>query len=375
MKVWAAAVAMGTLIVSAALAVPRQSLAMPTFAQAYGLDCNACHTMVPMLNAYGRYIQRTGYATLDRDAMKRVVPFWVGWQSSYDTQDPNSPHQVKLGNIALHGAGTFAPDWTFHIHQWLVQGEQPGGLDTFWVTYNKLLHGDGHLFIGKIEAPGPSAFSQWTDISSFAPPAVTVGEHAWQNDANRWGAKFGYVHGAANIEFGYLGADTDLNGASDFIPANGKTFQYRVAYAQPTKPLEVGVYGSTGNLPLAEGGVDHYGSIAGYAQRDPANGIPGLLAIYQRGYDGNPGNGAGPAASAGYSVEVYQPVFRQRALIGFRRELTSDGLGTVVNSGNVDLTYRINTYLRLYAEAGLTQNQGPTWRWFVWWTTPVFKAR
>ncbi|HEX5275496.1 MAG TPA: hypothetical protein VFW34_09505 [Candidatus Rubrimentiphilum sp.] len=39
--------------------------AMPPFAQAYGVDCNTCHTMVPALNSYGRYIQRTGFAALD----------------------------------------------------------------------------------------------------------------------------------------------------------------------------------------------------------------------------------------------------------------------------------------------------------------------
>jgi hypothetical protein len=38
--------------------------ATPVFAQAYGLQCTACHTQMPMLNAFGRYIQRTGYAAL-----------------------------------------------------------------------------------------------------------------------------------------------------------------------------------------------------------------------------------------------------------------------------------------------------------------------
>lgn len=42
-----------------------RAAAMPPFAQAYGLQCNVCHTLVPTLNAYGRYIQRTGYASLD----------------------------------------------------------------------------------------------------------------------------------------------------------------------------------------------------------------------------------------------------------------------------------------------------------------------
>ncbi|HTX60362.1 MAG TPA: hypothetical protein VMH02_11910, partial [Verrucomicrobiae bacterium] len=50
-------------IAIAAMAAPAE--AMPVFAQAYGVKCNVCHTQVPALNTYGRYIQRTGYAAMD----------------------------------------------------------------------------------------------------------------------------------------------------------------------------------------------------------------------------------------------------------------------------------------------------------------------
>ena len=32
----------------------RPAAAMPPFAQAYGVKCTVCHTMVPALNTYGR---------------------------------------------------------------------------------------------------------------------------------------------------------------------------------------------------------------------------------------------------------------------------------------------------------------------------------
>jgi hypothetical protein len=41
-----------------------RSAATPVFAQAYGLGCTACHTQMPTLNAFGRYIQRSGYSPL-----------------------------------------------------------------------------------------------------------------------------------------------------------------------------------------------------------------------------------------------------------------------------------------------------------------------
>jgi hypothetical protein len=363
------------LVAWAVLAGPRvRTEAMPTFAQAYGVDCSLCHTFVPTLNAYGRYIQRTGYATLDKIVLKRAIPFWIGESAAYDTQDPNFPHKVQFGNFALHAAGAFGQDFTFHAHQWIVQNGESGGLDTLWVTYNNLLQRKGHLFVGKIEAPGPSVFSQWSDLSPFLTPQLTVGEHTWQNDANRWGAKFAYVNGpAANVQIAYLGADTDLNGATDFYPANGKAFQWSAAYAQPTKPFEAGVYGNVGTIPLMEGGIDRYKSIAGYMQRDPKYGVPGFLAIYQRGFDGNPGNGLPAANSLGYTVELYQTFLGDRVLVGLRREMTNDGLGTIIQGGAINVGYRINRFLRIYGQAGLTQNSTPGWAANLWWTTPVFK--
>ena len=52
-----------TVLVSAVvvLAMSKPAQAMPNFAQAYGIKCSECHIQIPALNAYGRYVQRTGY--------------------------------------------------------------------------------------------------------------------------------------------------------------------------------------------------------------------------------------------------------------------------------------------------------------------------
>jgi hypothetical protein len=365
----AAAVVLGAAALTVSVQTPDE--AMPIFAQAYGVDCSMCHTAVPALNAYGRYVQRSAYGALDSPTLKRVAPVWLGEQASYDTQNPNSPHQVKFGNLALHAAGAVNANFTYHVQQWLVQNEQPGGLDTAWVAFNGLFHRDGHLSIGKIEAPAPSPYSQWADVTGFGTPSLTVGEHIWQSDANRWGAKLGYLRDDFDIEAGYLGSDADLNGFTNFTPANGKAFQWRTTYARPGKPFEAGFYGSNGSVPLPEGGVDRFSSIAVYAQRDPVHQVPGVFAVYQRGYDANPGAGNGAAASRAYSIEVYKPLFRGDALIGVRPEMTDDGLGTITHSANIDLTVRFARFLRAYGEVGLQQNGKPAWRWFLWWTTPL----
>src|ERR1017187_4424776 len=117
-------------LIAGMFAPPKASVAMPTFAQAYGVQCSTCHVQVPLLNAYGRYVQRTGYASLDRAVLARALPFWIGENVNYDsTQTPGSGvAKYSFGNFALHGVGYLAPDVTFHAQQWITQGEQSGGV-------------------------------------------------------------------------------------------------------------------------------------------------------------------------------------------------------------------------------------------------------
>ena len=364
---------------------------MPNFAKAYGVQCSTCHTLVPALNAYGRYVQRTGYSSLNRDVIKTVAPIWFGEQLNADSTGgvsntaPN--YKNSLGNLALHGAGYLAPDWTYHVQQWLLSNDETGGtLDTAWVTYNNLFHRDGHLFIGKYEAPAPSPFSQFFDISAFTTPEITVGEHAYQLDGNRWGSKLAYTHGALDAEAGWLLSGNGLVSASDFgtSPGTDKTFQWKLASVHADQPLEVGAYGSTGSYIVSTGEVDRYNSIAAYVQRDPQpHSVPGVFAIYQTSHDSNPGLDANgiqlpSASSKAMTLELYEPIFNAGAVLGVRDEFTDDGLGTLAHYQNLDFAFNVPhmRYLHGYVEAGFganstTPNGTPTWRWLLWWTTPI----
>jgi hypothetical protein len=379
------------LAAALALSAPAPAVAMPIFAKAYGLECSACHTLVPALNAYGRYVQRTGYASLDRDVLKDHLPFWLGEQVTGDSTGGVSANsetaKISAGNVAIHGAGYLSPDITFHVEQVLLEGDRTGGsLDTAWLTYNNLFHRDGHFFIGKIQSLAPSPFSQWFDISSFSSAGITVGEHTYQLDANRWGAKLAYVHGPWDLEAGWLGSGNGLPSGSDFhtTPGTDKTFQWKIANASGDRPYEVGLYGSSGSFIVSTGDVDRYTSKTAYFQLDPnSHGVPGFLTLYQMGNDSNPGldgdgNQLAAARSRAFSAEVYEPLFNNNALIGYRTEYTDDGLGTLTHYGNVDFAFTVPhmQYLHGYIEASLggnsgTENGTPAWRWFLWWTTPL----
>jgi hypothetical protein len=108
--------------------------AVHDFAQAYGVDCSKCHTAVPTLNAYGRYVQRSQYAYLDGPVLKKALPLWVGYQANYDSQ-ANAPdtHKVVWGNVAIHADGLIADNWSYHVQQWL-QNDNQGGVGELWWT-------------------------------------------------------------------------------------------------------------------------------------------------------------------------------------------------------------------------------------------------
>ena len=358
-------------------AVPLQAQALPAFAKAYGVQCSVCHTMPPQLNAYGRYIQRTGYSALNYGVLKSGTPVSVSEEVNYDSQD----HQVVGGNLAVHAAGYLSPDITYHIHQWLVQDDQAGGIDVFQLAYNQLFKGNGHLFAGKISAlAAPAPFSNQSDLAPYASAELQVGEHVYQTDATRWGAALSYVHANLYAEAGWFGSSGEWGDSTNFSSNTEKTFQWIAAYADPAKPLEVGAYGSVGSFPLSDGGVDHYNSTSLYVQRDPGpHFVPGIFAVYQWSHDANPGidmdSGLNlPSAnSTAETFEIYEPLF-DRGIIGFRQETTSDGLGNVTRSGNVDLAlqpFAHYDYLHLYLEGALMQNSGPAWRGSLWWIVPL----
>ena len=136
-----------------------------------------------------------------------------------------------------------------------LAGSQAGGLDTAWFAYNNFFNGAGHVFAGKLEVPAPSEFSQWLDVCGLSVNSqaeITVGEHAYQLDANRWGYKFGYMPGSLDAEIAYVTSGADWAGFNDYDSTQDKTLQYKLAFANRGNPLEFGYYGARGSWPLTE---------------------------------------------------------------------------------------------------------------------------
>jgi hypothetical protein len=72
----------GALIVGGAVAIAiviggiHPTQAQPPFAQAMRSSCDVCHTTLPALNAYGRYVQRTNYDSITASVAHGANPIW-----------------------------------------------------------------------------------------------------------------------------------------------------------------------------------------------------------------------------------------------------------------------------------------------------------
>jgi mono/diheme cytochrome c family protein len=418
------AIALFSLVVFALslLQHPQPARALPTFAQAYQVDCSVCHTMVPALNSYGRYVQSTAFAALDANILRRSVPLVVREAINYQSTgnlDPQHPSKKYTeANLSVNLVGVLNKAISYRIEQSLYENNIGGG-DTghFWVSYNRLFHGEGHVIVGKIDAPAPPAFSFWQDESAFASPEIAVGQHGYLLDGVRWGVGFNYVpqnytKQPYKVQVAYLGNSPSLYNSTVFSNSNpyapnqtgsDRAFQYKVAYARPDRPIEAGVYGATGSYVLASGYVqptDHYNVVGVYAQRDPVKAVPGVLVFYQQAHDSNIGPGAPSgglhqtATSRAFAVELDESLLHGDVMIGFRPveylsglQASATGFDTMQTAkphfGTFDVIARdpkFSPYLyvlfeSVFAGASNATNGQPAWRVSVKWAAPLFRAR
>jgi hypothetical protein len=301
-------------MLSSLLQRPQKAVALPTFAQAYQVDCSMCHTMVPALNAYGRYVQATAFAALDPLVMKRAVPLLMRESISYRSTGKLDSREAQFKyteeNVSVNLAGVLDSSLSYRLEQTLYSNNIGGGsTGHFWVSYNHLFHGDGHIVVGKLDAPAPPAFSYWQDMSAFSSSSISVGQHGYNLGGERWGVGLNYVptnyqKQPYKAQFAYVGNSPSMYNDSAFSSSNpygpgvstgsDKAFQYKAAWARPDRPIEAGVYGAVGTYILATGYVapiDNYNAVGVYAQRDPVKSLPGVLAFYQQTSDSNIGPG------------------------------------------------------------------------------------
>jgi hypothetical protein len=393
----------------------RPAWATPVFAQAYGLSCTACHTQMPVLNAFGRYIQRTGYAAMNRKTLEHAVPAFVFDLGTGYTQRSGQPARLDRitgpGNTTVFQANGFlGPDETYKVEQLLAAGGRGGVLDQVWVAYHNFLDHHGHLFVGKLAEINLDEFSAFVlgdvnDAGQGSVPDVAVGVHdyALDYDGGRWGTKFDYVAGKTDAEIAYFANATGGNSFGDwydFSKAADTSVQWKLAYADPAKPYELGVFGESGALGFTGSGlvpglhVDRYAVVAPYIQKDPRPGSPGFRFEYAMATDSNPGfvtlsdasaalRPVGSTSSSWMIGSISQMVLHDHGMLNLTYYHTNDAIGELGFTGLIQrvgpttgagpgFSYAVNPYTRIYAAFSVAQNQRPTIALKMWLTPPLW---
>jgi len=290
-------VATAALIALFALLATPVAQAVPSFARQTGMACEACHTVFPELNHFGRMFKANGYnidnlkpvrgitaTKQEMLALSGLPPISLMVQVSQTNLSKNLPEGTDLGTsqsgtvafpqqISLFYAGKIAPGVGSFIQ--LTYGNDSGtiGIDNVDLRWagNRVLADDRSLIYGISANNNPTVQDLWNSTPAFgypyassnaAVPSIagtqidgTLGQDVAGLSAYvMWNeslyAEFGVYRsakqGAAN---GVTGETGPLDGGSSNV-ITGEAPYYRLAYEYQwgRHSLSVGLYGATFKL-------------------------------------------------------------------------------------------------------------------------------
>lgn len=160
--------------------------AIPLFAQRYHLQCEACHTVLPELNAFGRSFREHGYQlALPKHGTTGIA---IRYQMEYE-QNPApgsrrfSPGGVLLSNLDIGKISAF-------VHYNLGAGGGPSGLFLgYLATYNahtQSLYRGGLFELPLAQSPG----QRLDDLVQYGYYGTHVGLNDLSLASPRWGFQY-----------------------------------------------------------------------------------------------------------------------------------------------------------------------------------------
>ncbi len=184
--------AIATVVVSATL----PARAIPLFAQRYRLQCEACHSVLPELNAFGRAFRERGYQLpIQRHGTTGIA---LRYQMEYEQTPTNarrySPGGVLLTNWDIGKISAF-------VHYNLGAGGGPSGVFLgYLATYNqhtKTLYRGGLFELPLQQSPG----QRLDDLQQYGYYGTHVGLNDLPLSSPRWGVQLERTAGAARLDF------------------------------------------------------------------------------------------------------------------------------------------------------------------------------
>lgn len=166
--------------------------AIPIFAQRYHLQCEACHSVLPELNAFGREFRAHGYQLAAPKHGTTIAA--IRYQLEYEVSPASGNKRFEQGGVIL-GNADIGKISTF-VHYNLGADGGPGGLYLgYLATYNqhtRSLYRAGLFELPLAQSPG----QRLDDLQQYGYYGTHVGLNDLALSAPRWGFQLERTAGA-----------------------------------------------------------------------------------------------------------------------------------------------------------------------------------
>lgn len=321
------------LFAGAALALPSQASAIPIFAQRYLLRCEACHSVLPELNAFGNAFRDHGYQLPPAVPRHGTTLVAMRYQMEYEKDPAGGSRRFTPGGVLLSSLDAGRVSAFLHFN--LGAGGGPSGLYLGYLsTYDE--HTNTLYRAGQFELPLPHSPGQrLDDLQPYGYEAAHVGLNDLVLTQPRAGVQA--QRDVGNARIGFTAAIAEFKGAA----YGGRPLDTGEA-TRPSQP-ELGLYFSqrlNSSLVVGLEEIDGVRSIAqtgkyvAFTDRYRRSGVYGsfespqadLLAQQWWGRDGNADGLGGALGSSGGFVRLrYWPLRRwHHAFAGIRYDAAAN---------------------------------------------------
>ncbi len=356
------AACLGLLVASA------PASAVPIFANGQGgVACSLCHSVIPQLNSYGRYVLATNFSRgLNRHlqmTQNQSLPVALEATANVSHPSPAGLPPLSTSIVQWLSAGFLGKDVSYFATVPMVSGGFPASsVDQLWIADNAVDHGRGSLQIGRFATP---VFAPWLSqslsLSGYALAGLQVGANATTLADNRWGAS--YTHGD----------DDGVIANVAYLSGNGTAWSGSVQFLSAESHWSGGVAALVGTLANGGGATDRYAREAALVSYDA--GRFQLLSIGALGRDSAP-LPFSSATSASGSV-TFESIYAPRPWLHLdtRYERTDDGLGNTATNYILDAAVNLRSNIVLTVEDAAHPGSTPITQYQLLWAGPWYRER
>lgn len=334
---------LAVVLVVLALLAPRPAEAIPVFAHRYGLTCQACHTTVPHLTAFGEDFLAGGYR-LPALRTGRAFPAAIKVNLEYGG-DPDSQGLPKgvVDEVEVLLGGSLGPRGrgAYFAEQYVVDGGLPGRTRDLWASWRATPeHAPLPLWLRggqfTLDLPvDPETFRETTD--HYAVWDQTAGDNPFSFFTPKTGLELSAGgEGSRGLRASFAAVQGHDPGSG--LPARG--IDRHLSVQQAGDDFTLSAYRYDGTRPVG-GAADRFWR-EGYGisfERGRAR----LDAVYQRGSDTH-ASADGPLRSSGAFAQVRYEI-SSRAFALARYDGTQDA--QFARAATAGLGFRVARNARL----------------------------